>query len=209
MVCFPIRSLTPVYSSQLDWDPKGDQAETMSQAPPRAVNSDIVIAKMAPGQVCIQRLILTQAMEMELHCEKGIGKDHAKFSPVATASYRLLPHIDILKPIPDEHIDKFINCFSKGVMERGGEMGVRVVSPRKDTVSREVLRHPEFEGHVRLGRVQDHFLCTLSVFIANQQSVSNLLACMSQKICFPQRSRCCGKRLPLLSSRWSRCQPSQ
>merc|ERR1711964_736026 len=94
----------------------------------------------------------------ELHCEKGIGKDHAKFSPVATASYRLLPHIDILKPIPDEHIDKFINCFSKGVMERGGEMGVRVVSPRKDTVSREVLRHPEFEGHVRLGRVQDHFL---------------------------------------------------
>ena len=59
MVCFPIRSLTPVYSSQLDWDPKGDQAETMSQAPPRAVNSDIVIAKMAPGQVCIQRLILT------------------------------------------------------------------------------------------------------------------------------------------------------
>merc|ERR1712130_230959 len=77
----------------------------------------------------------------------GIGKDHAKFSPVATASYRLL-----------QHIDKFINCFSKGVMERGGEMGVRVVSPRKDTVSREVLRHPEFEGHVRLGRVQDHFL---------------------------------------------------
>ena len=59
MVCFPIRSLTPVYSSQLDWDPKGDQAETMSQAPPRAVNSDIVIAKMAPGQVCIQPVSYT------------------------------------------------------------------------------------------------------------------------------------------------------
>jgi DNA-directed RNA polymerase alpha subunit len=27
---------------------------------------------------------------------KGIGKDHAKFSPVATASYRLVPHIRFL-----------------------------------------------------------------------------------------------------------------
>jgi DNA-directed RNA polymerase I and III subunit RPAC1 len=30
---------------------------------------------------------------------------------------------------------------------------------RKDTVSREVLRHPEFAGMVELSRVRDHFLC--------------------------------------------------
>lgn len=30
---------------------------------------------------------------------------------------------------------------------------------RKDTVSREVLRHPEFEGCVELKRVRDFFLC--------------------------------------------------
>lgn len=30
---------------------------------------------------------------MKLIAGKGIGKDHAKFSPVATASYRLLPTI--------------------------------------------------------------------------------------------------------------------
>ena len=95
---------------------------------------------------------------MELHCEKGIGKDHAKFSPVATATYRLLPLIEILKPIPEPLIPKFIACFPEGVMEQGGENGVRVVDARKDTVSREVLRHPEFEGFVRLGRIQDHFL---------------------------------------------------
>ena len=137
-----------VYSSQLEWDPKGDQAETMADCPPRPVHSDIVIAKMALGQ----------SMEMELHCEKGIGKDHAKFSPVATATYRLLPLIEILKPIPEPLIPKFIACFPEGVMEQGGENGVRVVDARKDTVSREVLRHPEFEGFVRLGRIQDHFL---------------------------------------------------
>ncbi|WFD44700.1 DNA-directed RNA polymerase core subunit rpc40 [Malassezia psittaci] len=137
-----------VYSSQLEWDPKGDQSESMADKPPAPANPDILIAKMAPGQ----------KMEMELHCEKGIGKDHAKFSPVATASYRLLPHIEILQMIPEPLIPKLISCFPEGVLERGGENGVRVLDPRKDTVSREVLRHPEFNGMIRLGRVQDHFL---------------------------------------------------
>lgn len=139
-----------VYSSQLEWEPKGDQEESMADSPPRPVSADIVIAKMAPGQ----------EMEMELHCEKGIGKDHAKFSPVATASYRLLPCIEVLKPIPEPLIPKFIACFPEGVVERGGKNGVQVANARADTVSREVLRHPEFEGMVELGRVQDYFLCT-------------------------------------------------
>ncbi|WFD36975.1 DNA-directed RNA polymerase core subunit rpc40 [Malassezia cuniculi] len=140
-----------VYASQLEWDPKGDQATTMADRPPRPVAPDIVLAKLAPGQ----------GIEMELHCEKGIGKDHAKFSPVATASYRLLPHIEILAPIPEPLIPKFIACFPDGVIERGGEYGVRVKDARKDTVSREVLRHSEFEGKVRLGRIQDHFLFSI------------------------------------------------
>lgn len=138
-----------VYASQLEWEPKGDQAEILADSTPQPVNPDIVIAKLAPGQ----------GMEMELHCVKGIGKDHAKFSPVATASYRLLPLIEILKPIPQELVPKFISCFPEGVAEEDDTMGARIVNARKDTVSREVLRHPEFENHVRLGRIQDHFLC--------------------------------------------------
>ena len=35
--------------------------------------------------------LLGQRIEFEAHCRKGLGKDHTKFSPVATASYRLLP----------------------------------------------------------------------------------------------------------------------
>ena len=34
-----------------------------------------------------------------MHCRKGIGKDHAKFSPVATASYRLLPVITLKEEV--------------------------------------------------------------------------------------------------------------
>ena len=44
-------------------------------------------------------IILTlpgQRIALEAHARKGVGKDHTKFSPVATASYRLLPGIYVL-----------------------------------------------------------------------------------------------------------------
>lgn len=48
---------------------------------------------------------------------KGIGKDHAKFSPVATASYRLLPEITLIKPVIGEKADRLAKCFSEGVIQ--------------------------------------------------------------------------------------------
>jgi len=38
-----------------------------------------------------------EEIEMDLICEKGIGKTHAKCSPVCTAYYRLLPDIKVDK----------------------------------------------------------------------------------------------------------------
>ena len=43
-----------------------------------------------------------EPIDVVLHCEKGVGKDHAKFSPVGTAYYRLLPEVTILKPISED-----------------------------------------------------------------------------------------------------------
>lgn len=81
----------------------------------------------------------------------------------ATASYRLLPTIDIITPILPELCDKFAACFPPGVVvveeDSKGRKTARVADARKDTVSREVLRHPEFENSVRLGRKRDHFIC--------------------------------------------------
>lgn len=132
----------------------------------RSVHPDILLAKMRPGQ-CI---------DMEMHCIKGIGADHAKFSPVATASYRLLPTISITKPILGQEAKKFARCFPRGVIGleevsteearregsgyegHEGEKKAVVKNTFKDTVSRECLRHPEFEGKVKLGRVRDHFI---------------------------------------------------
>ena len=49
----------------------------------RAVDDDILIAKLVPGQ----------RIHLEAHAIKGIGKEHAKWSPVATAWYRMHPEI--------------------------------------------------------------------------------------------------------------------
>ena len=87
-------------------------------------------------------------------------------SPLATASYRLLPHIKIKKPIPPELADKFQKCFSPGVIRVDPKTKAVSVDPknvRRDTVSREVLRHPEFQDSVELSRVRDHFLCEFSL----------------------------------------------
>lgn len=36
-----------------------------------------------------------QEIELEAHAVKGMGKTHAKWSPVATAWYRMLPEVNV------------------------------------------------------------------------------------------------------------------
>ncbi|CAI4216305.1 unnamed protein product [Parascedosporium putredinis] len=156
-----------VYAKDIVFTPSGRQAEYFSgEDAIRPSNPDILIAKLRPGQ----------RIALEMHMHKGIGADHAKFSPVATASYRLLPTINIMQPILGEDAHKFQGCFPKGVIgiekvtrqeaaikgsgyeKREGEDKAVVVDAMKDTVSRECLRHPEFQGKVKLGRKRDHFI---------------------------------------------------
>ena len=119
----------------------------------------------------------SQAIELDLHAVKGIGKDHAKFSPVATASYRLLPHIIITDPIPPEHVVEFQGCFAPGVIGISPDPKTRqkravVKNPRKDTVSREVLRNDKFKDKVELTRIRDHFICTFSAVVLSRGGTS-------------------------------------
>ncbi|KAF5375623.1 hypothetical protein D9757_008522 [Collybiopsis confluens] len=140
-------------SSHLVWQPVGEQEERFANYPVKPINPNIVLAKLRPGQ----------AVNMTLHAVKGIGSDHAKFSPVATATYRLHPNIVITKMIPFERAEQFAACFSKGVVkidERNRKCTVSIDPHhlRNDTVSREVLRHPEFAESVALSRIRDHFI---------------------------------------------------
>ena len=60
---------------------------------------------------------------------------------------------------------------------------------RKDTVSREVLRHPEFAGMVELSRVRDHFLCKFftSATVARFDDFVNLVSVESEGPYAPER----------------------
>lgn len=92
---------------------------------------------------------------------------------LACASYRLLPEISILSPITGESAHKFADCFPKDVIEIktiNGAATAVVKNARKDTVSRECLRHPEFADKVLLSRVHDHFICTFSLAAAKFSS---------------------------------------
>lgn len=156
-----------VYAKDISFAPVGRQENYfVGDGAIQPVNPDILIAKMRPGQ----------KIEMELHCIKGIGADHAKFSPVATATYRLMPDINILRPIIGDDAKKFAKCFPKGVIAlepvtseeasrknsgyegHAGEQKAVVRDAFNDTVSRECLRHEEFQDKVKLGRIRDHFI---------------------------------------------------
>ncbi|GMG26795.1 unnamed protein product [Ambrosiozyma monospora] len=137
-----------VYAKDLKFEPQGRQTETFEKNPVVPCDPNILLAKLRPGQ----------EISLRVHCILGIGSDHAKFSPVSTASYRLLPVIDILKPIAGSDALEFQKCFPSGVIDikENGEAFVK--DARKDTVSREVLRHEKFNGKVKLGRQRDHFI---------------------------------------------------
>jgi len=137
-------------SGHLEWESRGEQGVVFAPRPPAPTNPNIVLAKLRPGQ----------EVDMELHAVKGVGKDHAKFTP-AIVSYRILPLILLKKPIPPHLAEKFQKCFAQGVIRvdpRTKKVSVDEKNMRKDTVSREVLRHPEFEGFVELKRVRDFFI---------------------------------------------------
>lgn len=160
-----------IYAKDIVFTPMGQQDQYFAapKQPIEPVNPDILIAKMRPGQ----------EIRLSMHMHKGVGSDHSKFSPVATASYRLMPTITITKPILGADAEKFARCFPQGVIgiervtaedasKKGsgyegheGEKKAVVVDAMRDTVSRECLRHKEFEGKVKLGRRRDHFIFSI------------------------------------------------
>jgi len=111
------------------------------------IHDDILIAKMRPGH----------ELDIKLYAVKGYGRDHAKFSPVATAFYRLLPEVKLLKPIRGEAAERLQSCFSPGVI--GIEAGEAVVKDaRNDACSRNVFRHEDLKDSVEMTKVRDHFI---------------------------------------------------
>lgn len=121
------------------------------------VDDKILVAKLRPGQ----------AIDLEAHCIKGQGREHAKWSPVATAWYKLLPEVVITKPIMGERADAIAQeCPGLFQVEgKGKSRKAKVNSAREHPKLLEKVRRmsgEEFwEDHVRLQKRKDHFLWTI------------------------------------------------
>jgi DNA-directed RNA polymerase alpha subunit len=134
--------------------PFGDESAELLECS-RPVHDDILLAKMRPGQ----------RISAELHAEKGIGRVHAKWSPVATASYRLLPEITVFDDVTGTAADELVATCPMKVfdIEDAGSPQRRAVAarPRDCTMCRECIRPAGWDKRVRLTRVRDHFLFTI------------------------------------------------
>ncbi|KHN87086.1 DNA-directed RNA polymerases I and III subunit RPAC1 [Toxocara canis] len=155
-----------VYSKSFDWIPIDDQATSLPYHP-SMVHDDILVAKLRPGQ----------EIEARCHCVKGIGRDHAKFSPVATASYRLLPDIVIKKKFSGDDAERIKNSFSDGVIGIDADGFAYVKDARRDTCSRNIQRHEDLSEHIELSRRKDHFIFSVESTGALKSSELVVEAC--------------------------------
>ena len=143
-----------LYSKDLVWMPQGDQEKRFPNGI-RPVHDDILIAKLRPGQ----------EIELEAHARYGLGQDHAKYSPVATAAYRLYTEVEIVEPIYDEDAEQLAHLYEPGVFELipatdvpGKRVTVKVVNPYACTMSRNYMRNPFLAKAIRMTRIPHHFI---------------------------------------------------
>ncbi|XP_018915944.2 DNA-directed RNA polymerases I and III subunit RPAC1 isoform X1 [Bemisia tabaci] len=144
-----------VYSKHLKWIPIGGQEDLYKEEEIGPIHDDILIMKLRPGH----------EIELRAFAYKGVGRDHAKFSPVATAHYRQLPEIRILRSVAGEKARRLATCFSPGVIgikkNKEGTEEAYVIDARYDSSSRNVFRYDDLKDCVEMTRVSDHFIFTV------------------------------------------------
>ena len=111
------------------------------------VHDDILLNKLAPGM----------EIDLECYCVKGIGRTHAKWSPVCTAYYRLINKINIVEEISGEDAEELKQLCPKGVFVINKKGNVEVGNVRDCTSCRECIRQEKFKNLIELGKVADHY----------------------------------------------------
>ncbi|GAX75632.1 hypothetical protein CEUSTIGMA_g3076.t1 [Chlamydomonas eustigma] len=158
-----------VTSGHLQWLPSGSempdetggkfasgQSYMAGLTEPHAVHDDILIAKLRPGQ----------SITLEAHCIRGEGREHAKWSPVATAWYRLYPEVKVIKEeIGDEVIDELIET-APGLFYRhasSGKLCAGIAREHEQHLEkvRLMLDREEISSCVQLLKRKHHFIFTI------------------------------------------------
>ena len=139
----------------------------------KTVHDDILLAKLVPGQ----------EIELEAHCMKSIGADHAKFSPVGTCWYRLVPTVYFKKPVVGADAKIFMSecsdpipnhqCFElKG---SGEKAEVKIKSIRGCDLCLERIRELSgesgWDSKIAVLKKRDHYIFTIESVGARKPDV--------------------------------------
>uniref|UniRef100_A0A0G4HYU1 DNA-directed RNA polymerase RpoA/D/Rpb3-type domain-containing protein n=1 Tax=Chromera velia CCMP2878 TaxID=1169474 RepID=A0A0G4HYU1_9ALVE len=149
------RGTLSVYSRDLVWTPQSDaERQKWKDAPPKPVLPNILLTKIRPGQ----------EIDLIAVAEKGLAKEHAKWSPVATATYRLQPYIDFPSGsvLPAETAESLVQSCKVGVFELATPPPPAASSSSSSAKSAGAPMDIEdgAEGGVREVRVTDPLRCT-------------------------------------------------
>lgn len=163
--CPPNKERLTVTAKDLVWAPESEQERayflndnepsrfTKAGYAPAALYDDIVITKLARNQ----------EIDVVMYATKGVGKDHAKWSPVGTAWYRLHPNVTLKEDVVGEDAEKLKNLCPMGVLDVQEQNGVKkavVIGERKCTTCRECIQD-EWSGKVSLQKWKHHFIFSI------------------------------------------------
>jgi DNA-directed RNA polymerase I and III subunit RPAC1 len=141
-----------IFSKDLIFVPQGQQEQKFYNNKNKKysiglVHDDILINKLTPGM----------ELDLECYCVKGIGRVHAKWSPVCTAYYRLINKINILEEINGDDAEELKQLCPKGVFVINKKGNAEVGNVRDCTSCRECIRQEKFKNLIELGKVADHY----------------------------------------------------
>lgn len=143
-----------VFADELKWVPIGDQPLKLKDRSIKILHDKILITKLAENQ----------EIEAELYCTKNVGKTHAKWSPVSTAFYKLLPTVKVVKPVCGEDAEEMTKLCPAGVfdIEETGQMRSLIVKNESSCVTCRACINQERLGEcVELGKRANSYLFTV------------------------------------------------
>ena len=141
-----------IFSGDLIFIPQGEQKKNFYDNKNKKYNiglvhDDILLNKLKPGM----------EIDLECYCIKGIGKTHAKWSPVCTAYYKLLNDIKILKNVQNNEAEQLKQLCPCGVFKINSKGNLEIEDVRKCTSCRECIRQEKFKDFISLGKIADHY----------------------------------------------------
>jgi DNA-directed RNA polymerase I and III subunit RPAC1 len=141
-----------IFSKDLKFIPQGEQEKKYFNTQTKQysiglVHDDILINKLTTGM----------ELDLECYCVKGIGRTHAKWSPVCTAYYRLINKINILKEIKGDDAEELKQLCPKGVFNINKKGNIEVGNIRDCTSCRECIRPEKYKDIIELGKISDHY----------------------------------------------------